>query len=304
LERRIQEGRAQRVRRRRRSGLTELHGPDFALVRAGRPDRRVGISLVGGCDLPALFGIVSLVEPGFTGELAVHQQSVGMARARSDFLLASLRDGASAAQAEARSRLQLPDDYFLPTAFDPQFDLGRHGSFPKRIVALSMAADLIRPLYRHRRDGFLVDPGGWWLNRSVDPVLDDGSGTLAWFREEFEPLGRKTVEEFRADYRALVPELQDRTGADVVVFNTLVVEPADPTHSFQLRPRAEGLRRRSFLLALAELAGELGFSVVDVDDVLKRHGIDEQLDFAHFPTSAFGPLAREGLRVVREAGVI
>jgi hypothetical protein len=166
-----------------------------------------------------------------------------------------------------------------------------------------MAADLVRQLYRHREHGLLVDPGGWWLNRSVDAALGDPD-TVAWFRETFEPLGRLPIDEFADQFRRLVRTVQERTGAHVLVFNTLTVEPRDETHNYQLRRSPEGLRRRRFHLALADLSRELGFHIVDVDRILKREGVTGQLDFAHFPEDQFGPLAAEVQRILTGLGVL
>ena len=75
---------------------------------------------------------------------------------------------------EVSDRLRLRRDYFKPTLFSPGFLIPgfRHlGVFPKTVVVLSLAPNVIRTLYRHRESGFLVDPGGWWLNQDLDTVI-------------------------------------------------------------------------------------------------------------------------------------
>ena len=293
-------GRVHTVRRR---GRTELHGRHFAALRAGQGPR-VAVALAGACDLPSLFGMVRFVPPSFRGTLVVAGRTNVIAATRSDFLLATLDHSDTPASDEAIERLRLPADYFSPQAFDREVTVRRLGASSKDVVVLSLAADLMRPLYRHRADGFLVDPGSWWLQGVDDQVLGEQAAIVEWMRSDFEPLGRLTLDQIQENYRRLVPLLQERTGAQVVVYNTLVVEPADPTHTFQHRRNPEGLRRRELHVMLAMLSAELGFTILDVDRVLKGHGVDEQLDFAHFPQSAFEPLAREGVRVLDRLGVI
>ena len=56
--------------------------------------------------------------------------------------------------------------------------------------------------------------------------------------------------------------------------------------------------------AVAELSRELDFALVDVDAVLKREGIQEQVDYGHFPLERMEPIAREVTRALLEREVI
>src|SRR5262249_32791241 len=146
--------------------------------------------------------------------------------------------------------------YFRPVLFEPRFTVpGADGpqEFCKSVVILSVAADVVRNGYRHKRHGFVVDPGGGWLNQSLDAVLDD-LGSVADFRDTFAPIGKISLNDFVANFTRLITLLKSQTCAHVLVYNTLTVEPGDRTHNLQLVKNFTPLRRREFAVALAELS--------------------------------------------------
>ena len=190
--------------------------------------------------------------------------------------------------------------------FEPTFRLpgyGYLGDFPKQVVVLSMAADLVRSVYQHREHGLLVDPGGWWLNQDLSLVLSN-LDKVTWFRENFKKLGKLPIEQFQANYRRLIPAIKERTGAQVVILNSLEVEPGSQVHNYELSVNAGTERRRAFNLALVDLSRELDFSILDVDRIMKKRGVEEQVDFAHFTTEGFRPLGEEMSRIFRDMGVL
>jgi hypothetical protein len=168
---------------------------------------------------------------------------------------------------------------------------------------LSIAADLSRSLYRNNAHGYVVDPGGWWLTTPMGEVMEH-LDRVAWMRENFTGLGKISVEEFHHNMGRIVIEVKQRTGAHVVVFNTLTVSPGDLTHTYQFVRVPQNLRRMEFDLALADIAAEHDISVVDVDRVLKLEGVKEQIDFAHFPMDRMIPIAREFHHVLREREIL
>ena len=84
----------------------------------------------------------------------------------------------------------------------------------------------------------------------------------------------------------------------------MVVDPANPTHNYQLVKAAHSVRRREFTIALAELSQDLGFAIVDVDRLLKAAGVDEQVDFAHFPVDRMMPIGAELHRILQRLGTV
>ena len=282
-------------------------GNNFTLFWSGAPgEDRVGIYMKGSCDLASIFACTPLIHEVLDGTCCILREGL-ISDARSDLLLQTLRDLPEEHVAPVIEKLELPADYY----FKPQFlektflapGFEHLGEFPKRVIILSIGADVVRTLYRHKRHGFLVDPGGWWLNRSIDKVLPDLS-RATWFQENFESIGRISLEEFVENFTEIIKRIKEQTGAHVLVFNLLTVEPGNPTHNYQFIRKPHWLRRREFCLALVELSRKLDFSIVDVDRILKQVGIVEtQVDFAHFPMEAYDPIGRQAFRIMRDLGV-
>jgi hypothetical protein len=300
-------------------GFIQHSGRDFVIIRSkSNPEPRVGILLRGGCDLPSLFAVAPLIQAEIRGTLAIYKQGSGagprverakggLGANRSDQILQTLRQVPEEFTQEVRRRLGLGMNYLNPRLLvesDFQVDgYPQFGVFPKKVVVLSIGSDLVRPMYRHKEHGFLVDPGGFWQNQLVEKVLPDPS-VAAWFKENFESIGRISVEEFTANYERIIRILKEDLGAQVIVYNSLVLDPGNPTHNYQLLKRAQAIRRREFHLALIELSTRLDFQILDVDRVLKRQGVREQVDFAHFSTEGLLPIAEEGYRILKELEVL
>jgi hypothetical protein len=273
--------------------------------RAGNSEYRFGIYARGSCDL------VSVVECGphlrdeIPGDYAILKE--GFVAQRSDILLQSLEQLPSEAVNAVVENLKLPLDYFRPKLFEANFEIPDHsylGEFPKSVVVLSVNPDLTRTAYRHREHGLLVDPGGWWLDQSMEQVLARLKDGTTWFVRNFEKMGKMTLEDFHHNFGRVVSLIHERTGATVLVFNSLVVEPGSLVHNYQLSQNPHNARRLEFMLALIELSARLDFAIVDVDRVLKREGISMQADFAHFSAAQRAPVVDEVVRVLREREVL
>ncbi len=201
-----------------------------AVLWAGSNGRhRVGIYLKGACDLSSVFAAAPMIREGLDGVCCIMREKGEMSTVRSDILLQSLEELPRDRVEAISERLSLPLGYFEPRLFDPTFAIPGFGEFPKSVIVLSTAADVLRTVYRHRESGLLVDPGGWWLEQSMDRVLSNLS-TVHWFRENFEKIGRLSVEESHANLSKVIETLKRKTGAHIIVFNTLMVEPGTATH--------------------------------------------------------------------------
>ncbi len=289
-------------------GWVQYSGRRFVVVSESDefPEPRRGVLLKGGCDLPSVFTAGPLLREGIKGTVAISRHIGGTGGNRSDQILQTLEDLDPVAIAETRKMLDMNEDYFSPTFFNRTFripKLPQAGEFPKTVVILSIASDETRQMYRHREHGFIADPGGWWLNQDLDRVLEDLE-VVEWFRKTFKRIGRMSVDDFRKNNSRLVREIRERVGADVIYYNTMGLDPANPTHNYQLVKTAHSVRRREFNIALAELSHELGFSIVDVDRILKTAGVEEQVDFAHFPVDRMAPLGAEAFRIMRRTELI
>ncbi len=202
--------------------------------------------------------------------------------------------------------MSLPLNTFDPKLFRPTFEvpgLSNLGEFPKSAVILSINGDATRTLYRNKEHGYIIDPGGWWLRQPMDQVLNN-LDKVAWLKKEFEKVPRLTVDEFRKSFGRVVREVKERTGAEVLVYTSQSLEPGSREHNFSLVRNPQHLRRREMNVAVAELSRELDFGLVDVDDILKCEGIEDQVDFAHFPLERMEPIAKEVTKMLLEREVI
>jgi hypothetical protein len=301
---------ATRPRVRAGDGFVQKSGGRYTLVSSRTdPDAaRVGIYLRGACDLPALFAVAPLLREEITGTCCILRDPIQISGSRSDCMVERLDEpdpAARTAMEDVRRRLNLPPTYFGTELFSKDFSVSQLGgiTFPKSVVVLTTAPDFSRTLYRHREHGFLVDPGGFWLDSDVKSVLGDSS-TVGWFRDNFRSVGRLPTDSFVESFGRLVSEIRVRTGAHLMVFNMLTVDPADATHSYRLMAQSDTVRRREFTVALAELSHRHDFDVIDADRILKLGGISEQVDFAHFSQAQFRPIAQEAYRILREREIV
>lgn len=289
-----------------------------AKFRAGRPikrrdvyavrngsTRRFGVFGYGGCD------ILSIVGAG--PRLARHVQTsfcvggFGNAhRTRSDLLLQSLNPPSLSATASVTEKLGLSEDYFLPTLFDPTFRIpnqGGIGDFPKDVVVLSISSDTSRTLYRHREHGFLVDPGGWWLTTDMGDVLTDLSA-VKWFAENFAKTRRIDVADSMDNFKEIVTEIRDRTGAFVVMMNVLTVDPGSSSLDYKHTNSPNRVRRREFGIAATELAATMNLPLLDVDRLTKEMGISGQADFVHYTPEQKRLIGNEFAGLLIDAGAV
>lgn len=285
-------------------GWVQLSGKQSVIVSESDdfPAPRRGIFLKGGCDLPSAFTVAPLLRDGIKGTIAISRPAGGTGGNRSDQILQTLEPLDPEAIAETSRMLRLRADTFEPTFFEPTFHvprLSRAGEFRKDLIVMGISTDQTRQLYRHREHGFIVDPGGWWLNQDLSRVLGD-LDKVEWFRKNFERIGRLTVDEFVKNNTKLIKEIRQRIGAQVLFYNTLTVDPLNPTHNYQLVRTNHAARRRDLTIALAGLSAELDFPIVDVDRILKTTGVQEQVDFAHFPVDRMMPIGAEFYRILRE----
>jgi hypothetical protein len=262
-------------------------------------NERIGIYAWGSCDLVSILFCQPLIHPILRGTCCILREGL-VSDARSDLLVQTLEDIPQEWLAPVIEKLKLPSTYFQPQLFDKAFIVpGVHGpeEFPKRVIFLSIAADVSRTLYRHRQHGFLVDPGEWWLGQSVQNALADLS-TATWFWENFVSVGKIGVDVFQGNMSRIVNLLKRNTGADILVFNMLTGSADDLSPKHQTATQSPQARRREFNLALAELAPKLDFAIVDVNRLLKTAGIAAQVGSAQFPPERIESVHQEIFRII------
>jgi len=290
-------------------GWYQHAGRSFAIVGDSSDflEPRKGIALRGGCDLPSAFTALPLMREGIEGSVLISRDRTrGTGSHASSQVVQSLEGIPPEATADLRSRLQIGEEQFDPSFFAPTVayrEMNRYGPFPRNVVVMSAATDVVRTLYRHRTHGYVVDPGGWWLHQDVGEVLGNQEN-IEWFRQEFRKIGKISIEDYIANMETIVTELRARTGAELIVYSALVVDPKNTTHNYQLVRQSIVTRRREFHIALMDLSKRLNFHVVDVDSVLKRDGVDKQVDFAHFTSEGMKPIGAELYRILRQLEVV
>lgn len=281
-------------------GRKRVEKKSFVLWSKKPYTQSVGVYMKGGCDLGNVWKAIPYIHPRITGSWGVYQEGRA-GGARSDVILQSLQQWDAEQIGPATEEFHLSADYFKPRLFEPTFTIpGIDGDeqFPKSVIVLSIGPDVARNIYQHRKHGFLVDPGAWWLEKSMEQVLDN-LDAIKWFRKNFIGRGRMKIGTFYDNYRKLIPALKEKTGAPVIVLNTFELAPGSKVHNYQFDKNSEEKRRREFNLALYDLAQELDFNIVDVDRIVKTHGVSEaQLDFMHFAPAIRPLIGQEVFRII------
>lgn len=276
-----------------------------ACVFKGDPDRRIGLYSYSGCDTWAIADAGPLLKKvtGATGGI--------FAQGRADFtrsdLILQAREGVAPEFVEEMSeRLGGKAIMFTPTLFEEEFTIPAHryaGSFKKDIVVLSMSSDLSRVVYRHKTNGFLIDPGGFWLAGDLADALPDPD-VVKWVNKHFEKVGRISLDEAISNYRKIIRDVRSSTQAHVVMFNSLTVDPGRRVLDYKLAHSPHRTRRRQFASALVELARELDFSIVDVDRIVKGIGVQGMGDFVKLTPRHKRAVGAELIRVLKDREVL
>lgn len=305
-----EDSRVERLVRRQVVGLKALRdrkyvGPNFVEFWSGsRRARTVGIYVKGSCDLMSVFACQPLIQKRLSGTCIIQREGA-IWDSSSSLILQPWQRVPAESLATVTEKMKLPATYFAQgRLFDRTMtveSLGGPMQVDKQVVVMSIGADIIRSLYRHREHGYLIDPGGWWFNQDMSRVLSDLK-TAKWFRDTFESVGKIAVEDFTRNVGEIVTRLQ-AVGATVLIYNVLTVEPGSRDHNYRFVKNAIVKRAREFDLALVDLARRLDFSIVDVDRTLKRRGVGAQVDYAHFPPELYGAIGQETYRVMCERGV-
>ncbi len=299
------EQRLRRAKQRGNYGVRGIARTTTTCVFKGDPDRRFGVYGYAGCDVWAIADAGPLLREitGATG--AVYAE--GRAHfTRSDLILQGYEGVDAAEVADVVDRLNMEPLAFSPALFEEEFSVPEHpqaGSFKKDVVVMSMSADMGRTVYQHRKHGFLVDPGGFWLATDIKDALGD-LDTVHWFAKEFKKIGRISVEDSTDNFRRLIQLVRETSGAHVVMFNSLTVDPGRRVMDYKLSHSPHRTRRREFAAALVELSKELDFSIVDVDRVVKGVGVNGLGDFVKLTPRHKRAVGEELVRVLREREVV
>jgi hypothetical protein len=289
----------------RASGRREYHGKNFITFWSEDGEgNRTGIYLNGGCHVALLFPCKQVIQRFLKGRCCMMHYGM-VAESHSELLLQAFRgDLPQDCTEEVISKLHLSPDYFRPRLFEPTFVVPGPGGpeeYPKNVVIIDGGPDVARTLYRHRRYGFLVDPGGGWLN-GLDWALNDLS-VVTWFRREFVSIGQISAEKHVENLTRIVALLKKNTGAHILILNNMTVEPNSSVHNYQFIKNPQMIRRLEFHVALLELSRTADVFILDVDRITKRVGIRTGQDWNHYHPTVNLLLAERAARIMHSVGV-
>lgn len=167
---------------------------------------------------------------------------------------------------------------------------------PADVVVLSLQSAATNALVRHKRDGWLLLP---------DEIEGWDAEPRAWLERECEYAGLADIDVVFERLRLLIPAIEERTGAQVLVYNLHPLTPGERTHCWIGAEDSITLRVQRFNLRLAQLSAELGFSIVDVDRVVSSAGADRlKVDLFHLNAEGWRLLAEEVVHILEERGCL
>lgn len=279
-----------------------VHRRDF-FARSVSGSKRLGVYGVGGCDVRTIVDSGPTVAKDWQGSVCVGSFWGGPTR--SDLLVQTIEPPPREHTAEVSKKLALSDYYFEPRLFEAGFSVPGQvglGRWSKDVIVLSVSSDVGRTLYRHKEHGFLVDPGGWWLEADMKSVLGD-LDKVKWFAANFTKASRIEVGQSMKNFETIISEVRRRTGAFVVVLNVLTVDPGKVALDYKHANSPNRMRRREFYDGIAHLGHRMDFPVLDVDRITKELGISGQADFVHYTQPQKRAISREFAGLLRDAGV-
>ncbi len=165
---------------------------------------------------------------------------------------------------------------------------------PRDAVILSIQPDVTSGLYQHRRDGYLLYPEG----HSSWPQAEK-----RWLQDHFQAVGLLEVEAAMANLERICTAIQAGGEVPILVYNLSAVIPGEQVHCYAGLGETLATRIRRFNLALIELSGRLGFSIVDVDTLVARAGADRvRLGTVHLTAEGYRLIAEEVVRILNDWG--
>ena len=167
---------------------------------------------------------------------------------------------------------------------------------PVDVVVLSLQSAATNALVRHKRDGWLLLPV------EIETWPEE---PRAYLERECEFAGLADLDATMERLEQLVLAIEEKLGAQVLVYNLSPVTPGERTHCWIGAEDSLTLRVQRFNLALAQLSARLGVSVVDVDRIVACAGADRlKIDLFHLRAEGWKLLAEEVTRILEERGCL
>jgi hypothetical protein len=202
---------------------------------------------------------------------------------RSDALLAAT--GVVPEGLEGRRALlepYVPEVQFSRALFETEADA----------FVLSIQADVMTALFRHRRDGYLLYPAG----QESWPPAD-----RSWLQENFSFLGMLDVETAMHALEGVIQQIRAVSDAPVLVYNVSSVVPGESVRNYAEFPESLSARIRRFNLGLIEISERTGVWIVDVDTIVARAGADRtKIDTLHLTAEGCSLVANEVVETLEQ----
>jgi lysophospholipase L1-like esterase len=166
---------------------------------------------------------------------------------------------------------------------------------PADAIVLTLQPDVTNSMLRHRRDGYLLYPNDTqaWT-----------AGDRAWLKAEFEASGPLPVETAMANLTTIIERIRAVRDVPILIYNLSPVIPGDLVHCYMGLGETFATRIRRFNLALIDLSEQTGVSIIDVESLLARRGVDAiKVDVMHTTAEGYALMAEEVVRVLADHGI-
>ncbi len=166
---------------------------------------------------------------------------------------------------------------------------------PADAIILTIQPDMATQLLRHRTTGQFFYP---YEMIAQEPEHRN------WLAAHYEPAGLLAAEQSMANFEQIIGRIRSRTDAPILIYNVSAAIPGETVHCLQGLGETFTTRARRFTLGLAELSEKTGISIIDVDSLLARSGVDKmKLNALHITPEAHELVAREVVRVLDDLGL-
>jgi hypothetical protein len=177
-----------------------------------------------------------------------------------------------------------------------QFSAGLFETSDTDGFILSILGETATTLVRHKQKGFLFYPA---------EVEKWSVADRDWLKSDFTRLELLDIETSMRNLRAIIDRIRQRSEAPILVYNVSSVVPGETVHCLQGLGEIYSTRCRRFNLGLAEISEEVGISIVDVDSIIARAGVDKlKIDAMHLTADGYRLVAEEVVRILVDLGVI
>jgi len=162
------------------------------------------------------------------------------------------------------------------------------------VVVLSIQADVMSRLVRHRSDGHFFYP-----HEADHWQAEDRS----WLVSHYLPAPPLDPQQSMANLAAIVARIRERGNPLVLIYNLSPIVPWDQPHCYEGLSETLAERIHRFNLGLVELSRQTGVSIVDVEAIVARAGVDRvKLDAISLNAEGCRLVAGEVLRIIEDHG--